>query len=258
VGKSASLQKDFRRYRVIDFDKFKAVTFDCYGTLIDWETGITRLVRPWLDTLNRAIPTDLVITSFALHQAKHQQTRPALLYPDVLARTWKNIEQTFGWREDTDHAAKFAASVPDWPPFTDTVESLRYLSRFYKLVILSNDDNASLLGTMRHLEVPFELMITAEDVGSYKPGLPHFTRAFEQLAAKGIAKEEILHVAQSKHHDIKPGRELGLTTVWVNRRHDRAGSGATLATDAEPHLTVTSLAELVALHKGRLRTASVG
>jgi 2-haloacid dehalogenase len=243
---------------VIDFDKFKAVTFDCYGTLMDWETGITRVVRPWIDAINPAIPTDLVITSFALHQAKHQQTRPALLYPEVLACTWKNIEQTFGWSENADHAAKFAASVPDWPAFPDTVESLRYLSRFYKLAILSNVDNASLAGTMRHLEVPFELTITAEDVGSYKPGLPHFTSVFEQFAAQGIEKDEILHVAQSKHHDIKPGRELGLTTVWVNRRHDRAGTGATLATDAEPDLMVTSLAELVALHKGRLRTASVG
>lgn len=241
---------------MIDFNRFKALTFDCYGTLVDWETGITRLVRPWLDTLNHAIPTDLVITSFALHQAKHQQTRPALLYPQVLVRTWKDIERTFGWSEDRDHAAKFAASVPDWPAFADTVESLRYLSRFYKCAVLSNVDNASLAGTMRHLEVPFELTVTAEDVGSYKPALPHFTRAIEQLALKGIAKDEILHVAQSKHHDIRPGRELGLTTVWVNRRHDRAGSGATLATEAEPHLTVNSLAELVALHKGRLRTVS--
>lgn len=243
---------------MIDFDKFKALTFDCYGTLIDWETGITQLVRPWLDTLNRASPTDLVITCFALHQAKHQQTRPALLYPDVLTRTWKDIEQTFGWSEDRDHATKFAASVPDWPAFADTVESLRYLSRFYKLVILSNVDNASLSGTMRHLETPIEMTVTAEDVGSYKPALPHFTRAFEQLAAKGIAKDEILHVAQSKHHDVKPGREIGLTTVWVNRRDGRAGTGATLATDAEPHLTVNSLAELVALHKGRPRAASAG
>ncbi len=242
---------------MVDFDKFKAMTFDCYGTLIDWETGITQVVRPWVDAINPAIPTDLVITSFALHQAKHQQTRPTLLYPEVLSRTWKDIERTFGWSENPGHAAAFAASVPDWPPFADTVESLKYLSRFYKLVILSNVDNASLEGTVRHqLEVPFEMTVTAEDVASYKPGLPHFTRTFEQLAAKGIAKDEILHVAQSKHHDIRPGRELGLTTVWVNRRHGRPGSGATLATDAVPHLTVNSLAELVALHKGRSFSAS--
>lgn len=241
---------------MVDFDKFKAVTFDCYGTLIDWETGISQLVRPWLDTINRAIPTDLVITCFALHQAKHQQARPALLYPEVLIRTWRDIERTFGWSEDRHHAAKFAASVPDWPAFADTVESLRYLSRFYKLAILSNVDNASLSGTMRHLPVPFEMTVTAEDVCSYKPALPHFARAIEKLAARGIAKDEILHVAQSKHHDIGVGRELGLTTVWVNRRHDRTGSGATLATEAEPHLTANSLSELVALHKGRPRTAS--
>ncbi|MDA9549350.1 hypothetical protein ACM43_33855 [Bradyrhizobium sp. CCBAU 45321] len=240
----------------MDFDKFKVVTFDCYGTLIDWETGIARVVRPWIDAINPAIPTDLVVTSFALHQAKHQQTRPALLYPEVLARTWKDIERTFGWTADGGHAANFSASVPEWPAFPDTVDSLRYLSRFYKLVILSNVDNTSLTGTLRHLEVPFELTVTAEDVGSYKPALPHFTRAIEALAAKGMAKNEILHVAQSKHHDVAPGRELGLTTVWVNRRHDRAGSGATLATEAEPHLTVNSLAELVALHKGRSRSAS--
>jgi 2-haloacid dehalogenase len=240
---------------VIDFDRYKALTFDCYGTLIDWETGITRFVKPWLDQLGGHIPPDLVITSFALHQAKHQQARPALLYPEVLVRTWKDIEGTFGWDENPARASAFAASCSVWPPFPDTVESLRYLSRFYKLVILSNVDNASLAGTLQLLEVPFELTVTAEDVGSYKPGLRHFTTAFEKLAARGIAKDQILHVAQSKHHDIKPGRELGLTTVWVNRRHGRPGSGATLATDAEPDLTVNSLAELVALHKERSRAA---
>ena len=106
------------------------------------------------------------------------------------------------------------------------------------------------------LELPFSLKVTAEDVASYKPGLPHFERAFDELARLGIAKDEILHVAQSKHHDVAPGRELGLTTVWVNRRHSRKGSGATLATEAQPDLTVTSLAELVALHKARSRVAA--
>lgn len=240
---------------MIDFGKFKAVTFDCYGTLIDWETGIAQRVKPWLDEINPAIPMDLVITSFALHQAKHQQLRPALLYPEVLARTWEDIERTFGWSQNRDHAAQFAASVPDWPVFPDTVESLRYLARFYRLAILSNVDNASLAGTLHRLEVPFEMTVTAEDVGSYKPAQPHFATALERLAAKGIAKDEILHVAQSKHHDIRPGREIGLATVWVNRRYDRPGSGATLATEAEPTLKVNALAELVELHKEWRRTA---
>ena len=241
---------------MIEFDDYRVLTFDCYGTLIDWETGIAQLIKPWLDSMDSSAPVDLVITCFALHQAKHQQVRPALLYPEVLIRTWRDIERTFGWPEDPDRARTFASSVADWPPFADTVESLRYLSSFYKLGILSNVDNSSLAGTLRRLEIPFDLTVTAEDVQSYKPALQHFSRAIETLLARGIAKDEILHVAQSKHHDVNPGRELGLTTVWVNRRHDRGGSGATLATEAEPHLVVKSLAELVALHKGRSRAAT--
>lgn len=241
---------------MVEFDRYKVLTFDCYGTLIDWETGIETVVRPWLRALHSQVPADLVITSFALMQAKHQQTRPTLLYPEVLRRTWRDIEGTFGWDEDQARAEAFAASVPDWPPFPDTTECLRYLAGRYRLAILSNVDNASLARTLRLFDVPFELTVTAEDVASYKPGRPHFDRAIAELARRGIASHEILHVAQSKHHDINPGRQLGLTTVWVDRRHGKKGSGATLATNAEPDLTVTSLAELVALHKAAPRTAT--
>jgi len=232
--------------------KFKALSFDCYGTLIDWETGIEALVRPWLAAINSPIPVDLVLSSFALMQAKHQQVRPALLYSEVMRRTWHDIEGQFGWDADAGHAEAFARSVAEWPPFADTVDSLRYLSQHYKLTILSNVDNASLAGTLKLLQVPFTFTVTAEDVGSYKPGLPHFEKAIQKLGAIGIKKDELLHVAQSKHHDINPGRQLGLTTVWVNRRFNKRGSGATLATDATPHLTVTSLVELVQLHKAEL------
>jgi 2-haloacid dehalogenase len=233
---------------MIDFSRYKALTFDCYGTLIDWETGIARLVEPWLERAVPRVPADLVVSAFALMQAKHQQPRPALLYPDVLRRTWRDIESTFGWDADPGRAEAFAASVGDWPPFADTVEALRHLQRSYRLVILSNVDNASLARTLKRLEVPFAFTVTAEDVGSYKPGRPHFERGFARLAEMGIGRHEILHVAQSKHHDIAPANKLGLDSVWVNRRHDRKGTGATLAADAEPMLAVRSLAELAALH----------
>jgi 2-haloacid dehalogenase len=232
---------------MIAFDQFKAITFDCYGTLIDWETGIAAIVQPWLDADERKIPVDLVITAFALMQAKHQQTRPALLYPEVLRRAWRDIENTFGWDANPERAEAFGGSVPTYPPFSDTNDSLRQLARPFKLAILSNVDNTSLEGTLRLLPVPFELTVTAEDVGSYKPGLAHFERAIAEFEKRGIRKGEILHVAQSKHHDMVPGRAMGLTTVWVNRRHDRKGSGATLATEAEFNLKVNSLAELVSL-----------
>jgi 2-haloacid dehalogenase len=234
---------------MIDFGHFKALTFDCYGTLIDWDTGISELVRPWLQEMNSQVPADLVVSTFALMQARHQQTRPTLLYPDVLRRSWRDIEEQFGWDENSANANAFAQSIPDWPPFADTRESLRYLGRHYKLGILSNVDNASLAGTLRSLDIPFLLTVTAEDVGSYKPGLRHFDAAFSRLARHGISKSEILHVAQSKHHDIAPGRSLGLTTVWVNRRHGKKGTGATLAAEADPTLTVNALADLVALHQ---------
>jgi 2-haloacid dehalogenase len=234
---------------MIDFGQFKAVTFDCYGTLIDWDTGISELVRPWRHEMNLQVPADLVVSTFALMQARHQQTRPTLLYPEVLRRSWRDIEEQFGWDENSAHANAFAQSVADWPPFVDTLESLRYLARHYKLGILSNVDNASLAGTLQSLDVPFLFTVTAEDVGSYKPGQPHFDAAFSRLAQHGIGKSDLLHVAQSKHHDIVPGRSLGLTTVWVNRRHGKKGTGATLAAAADPTLTVNSLADLVALHK---------
>jgi 2-haloacid dehalogenase/putative hydrolase of the HAD superfamily len=235
---------------------FKALSFDCYGTLIDWETGIEALVKPWLAAMNSPIPVDLVLSSFALMQAKHQQVRPALLYTEVMRRTWHDIEGQFGWDENATHAEAFARSVSEWLPFADTVESLKYLSQYYKLIILSNVDNKSLAGTLKLLEAPFSFTVTAEDVGSYKPGLPHFEKAFQKLNAIGLQKDDLLHVAQSKHHDINPGRQLGLSTVWVNRRFGKRGSGATLATEAVPDITVTSLAELVQLHKAEMNATA--
>ena len=217
---------------MIDLRRFKACTFDCYGTLIDWERGIEAVVRPWLAALGSPVPPALVVTAFALIQAKYQQLRPALPYPEVLRRTWTEIEQTFGWDGDEARADAFAASVPRWQPFPDTVASLTVLGRGRALAILSNVDNASLRRTLELLDTPFAFTVTAEDVGAYKPAFPHFERMIETFAGMGIARGEILHVAQSKHHDVDPGRRLGLATVWVNRRHGRTGSGATLATEA--------------------------
>jgi 2-haloacid dehalogenase/putative hydrolase of the HAD superfamily len=236
---------------VIDFERYKVLTFDCYGTLIDWDSGISDLVRPWLSDMRSAVPPDLVVSTFALMQARHQQVRPALLYPEVLRRAWRDIEEQFGWDENPERAETFAHSVGSWKPFPDTVESLRYLSGCYQLGILSNVDNASILSTLKLLDVPFSTVVTAEDVKSYKPGLPHFEEAIKRFAASGIQKSEILHVAQSKHHDMIPGRQFGLTTVWVNRRHGKKGTGATLAATAESDLTVNSLAELVTIHNSQ-------
>nr|WP_255569489.1 HAD-IA family hydrolase [Neoroseomonas alba] len=221
------------------------MTFDCYGTLIDWESGIIATVRPWLEAAGRAeIPDDLVLSAFALHQARHQQTRPALLYTEVMARTWADIQASFGLPEDAEQCAAFARSCGDWPPFPDTVSALRRLSTRFALAILSNVDEASLARSLVRLEVPFLLTVTAERVGSYKPGLPHFETAFEDLAARGYDRGSILHVAQSRHHDVEPAAKLGLPVVWVNRRYGQRGTGATIANAAVPTARVQSLAAL--------------
>lgn len=234
---------------MLALSEFKLLTFDCYGTLIDWDGSISKLVDPWLTEMNSPVPPDLVVSAFAVMQAKHQQTRPTLLYPEVLRRSWHDIEEQFGWDNNPVRADAFARSVPFWRPFPDVVESLCYLSQHFALGILSNVDNASLAGTLRTLEVPFLFTVTAEDVNSYKPCQPHFDAAFEQAARHGIAKDQILHVAQSKHHDIAPGNRLGLMTVWVNRRYGKKGTGATLPAEAGASLIVNSLRELVDLHK---------
>jgi 2-haloacid dehalogenase len=241
---------------MIDLGSFKALTFDCYGTLIDWDTGISDVVSPWLGDMQSAVPPDLVVSTFALMQARHQQIRPTLLYPEVLRRSWRDIEEQFGWDASSERADAFAHSVRSWKPFSDTVESLRYLARSYKLGILSNVDNASIASTLKLLAVPFSTVVTAEDVKSYKPGLPHFEEAIRRFAALGIQKSEILHVAQSKHHDMIPGRQFGLTTVWVNRRFGKKGTGATLAASAEPDLTVNSLADFVSIHRSQYSIAT--
>ena len=229
----------------IDATGKRVITFDCYGTLIDWETGIIARVRPWLDAAGRQdIPDDLVLSAFALHQARHQQPRPALGYQEVLARSWADIQATFGLPEDPAQARAFAESCGDWPAFPDTVAALRRLAGRFALVILSNVDDASLARSLRTLEVPFLLTVTAERVGSYKPGLAHFETAVAELAARGFPRESILHAAQSRHHDVEPAAKLGLPTVWVDRRRGKRGTGATIANTAVPFAVVTSLAEL--------------
>src|SRR5271154_2271200 len=109
---------------MIEFSKFKVLTFDCYGTLIDWDSAISGLVQPWLADMGSQVPPELVVGTFALMEATHQQTRPTLLYPEVLRHSWRDIEEQFGWDERPDRADEFARSVPHWRPFADTIESL--------------------------------------------------------------------------------------------------------------------------------------
>jgi 2-haloacid dehalogenase len=218
-------------YSVLDFTRFEALTFDCYGTLIDWETGLLRALRAIVSVRG---DDERLLRLYAEAEGAIE-SGPYLPYREVLAQALERIAAA----PDRDALAR---SVPDWPPFADTVASLEALRQRYRLAIVSNVDDDLFAGTRRRLGVPFDAVVTAQQVGSYKPAPAHFHRVLERLS---LPKEKVLHVAQSRYHDIAPARALGWSTVWVNRRAGRSGSGATPEKDAIPDLEVPDLATLV-------------
>ncbi len=251
--RSASYRNSGAPKTLMDLARFKALTFDCYGTLIDWERGIVECVRPWLAEAPSTITPALLLTAYAFMKWRHEQPRPVVLFTELMRRCWADLEDAFELPSRPGRAGLFAASIGDWPPFADTVAALEYFAHHYTLAIVSNIDDVSIAKSKEHLRAPFAVTITADAVNSYKPGLAHFTEVFRQLRALGIDRDEVLHVAQSKYHDIAPARALGVASVWVNRRYGQRGTGATIPADVEPDLVVKSLSELVDVHRGRGR-----
>jgi 2-haloacid dehalogenase len=225
---------------MLDFSRFTTLTFDCYGTLIDWETGIVNALRPLLARYGVESSDDALLELFGELESEIE-AGPYLPYREVLARVAARMGERLGFAPTAAECATFGASVGDWPPFPDTGEALQALARHFKLVILSNVDDDLFAESARHLPVAFHAVITAQQVGSYKPNPRNFAYALDRLA---IPQAEILHVAQSLFHDIEPANAAGFTTVWVNRRHDRPGFGATPPAAATPALEVPDLATL--------------
>jgi 2-haloalkanoic acid dehalogenase type II len=228
---------------------FQALTFDCYGTLIDWERGIRAHLDAWARRRGLTVDLDALLGVFAESETAIERDAPALLYRDVLRRVHGAIAAAAGVEPTDADARAFADSVGDWPPFPDTRAALAALAGRYRLVIVSNVDHRSFASSARQLGVDLDACVLAEDVGAYKPDARMFERAFEVLGGMGIGRQAILHVAQSLYHDHVPARALGLRTVWVDRRRGSSGTGATLPPPAAvaPDLVVSSLAELVAL-----------
>jgi 2-haloacid dehalogenase len=220
---------------MIDFGAYDALTFDCYGTLIDWETGIAAGLRPFADA-----PDDALLESFARHEAE-LEAGLYRTYREVLAEALRGVGRDFGFEPSDEQAATFAGSVGDWPAFDDSPEALAALKRRYRLGIITNCDDDLFALSNRRLGVEFDWVVTAEQARGYKPRPENFTFAFERI---DVQRERILHVAQSLFHDHVPAKALGMTTVWVDRRHGRAGHGATPPAQAEPDLVVPDLRSL--------------
>ena len=226
--------------------EIRVLTFDCYGTLIDWEAGILGVLRPWATRAGISADDAEVLAAFGEAESAEEAARSQALYPQILRDTHARMASHFGVAADDATAVALGDSVGDWPAFSDTADALRRLQRRHKLMVVSNVDRASFARTQRKLGVTLDGLVTAEEVGAYKPDLRMFHRALEVASSWGVNPSQILHVAQSLYHDHVPAKRLGLATAWVRRPSPRSAFGATRdpGVFVKPDIVVTSLAEL--------------
>jgi 2-haloacid dehalogenase len=225
------------------FDDVEAQSFDCYGTLIDWESGIHAAMDRLLRAHGVTMPREATLEAFARHESR-LESDDYRRYRLLLAEAAAAIAVEQGVTPEAGELADFGASVADWPAFPDSAEALGCLGARFRLAVVTNCDDDLFAASSRRLGDPFEVVVTAQQAGSYKPAPRHFELLFERL---GLAPERIVHVAQSLYHDHVPARALGMRSVWVDRRHGQAGSGATPAATAEPDLIVPDMATLADL-----------
>ena len=234
---------------------YKALTFDCYGTLIDWESGMIEALKPLTRQVGRALSRDQILEAHARHEASQQSYTPTKLYRDLLPVVYKRLAEEWGVAATHEACVAYGRSIEHWPAFADSPQALQYLKKHFKLAILSNVDNTSFSYSNKKLAVEFDAIYTAEDIGSYKPSSRNFDYMLEKLASLGVAKETILHTAESLFHDHKPANAFGLRSCWIYRRHAEKGFGATLDPGERPRVDFTfdSMAELVKAHQAEPR-----
>ena len=224
----------------IDSNSYDAITFDCYGTLIDWEAGLTRYLRPLLEAHDCHAVDGFLLEFYGRAEAA-LQAGPYRPYRRILTDVLAALGERLGFRPSPQALADFPDSIGDWLPFPDTVPALKALAPRFQLVVISNVDDDLFHLTQARLGINFDHVITAAQVGAYKPDVRPFKTAMQRIA---VPKARILHVAQSLFHDIAPAMALGLDTVWIDR-HDGHGGGATPTGQATPTWTLRNLNELV-------------
>jgi 2-haloacid dehalogenase len=234
--------------------EFKVLTFDCYGTLIDWENGITRALQPLLTRSGKALSRDEVLEVFARHEAAQQSETPSMIYSELLAVVHSRIASEWGIQQSVLESKAFGRSVPDWPAFADSSTALQYLKKHYSLAILSNVDRESFRGSNTRLQIQFDYIFTAQDIGSYKPNPRNFEYMIEKLSDAGFQKDEVLHTAESLYHDHLPANKAGIASAWIYRRHAQKGFGATYPTEVMPQydFQFKSMEEMAKAHQDAL------
>ena len=223
---------------MLDFDRFEWVSFDCYGTLVDWETGIAAAIGEVLDAHGMGRSRAEILALYADIEPGVQSTQPFLTYRQVLRGVMEAVGERLGLQCTEAELDCLIDTLPGWPVFPEVVDALRALQTRYKLAIISNVDDDLFAGTAGALGVDFDAVVTSQQVGRYKPDL----RGFEAASARmGVGREAWLHVAESLYHDVGPANRLGVASVWVSRP---GSGGATRQTDAVPDLVVPDLAAL--------------
>ena len=225
---------------MLDFSRFEILTFDCYGTLIDWETGILSALHRILSTHGKKIDDAAMLKLYGDFEQRSEQGafRP---YRVVLESVVRQFGEKFRFTPSPEEVRSLPDSLPAWKPWPDTVSALRQLKTRFRLAIFSNVDDDLFAATRPQLGVGFDEVITAQQAQAYKPSLKLFELALSRIQTPA---HRVLHVAQSVYHDVVPAQSLGLATVWVNRPSARPGVGAVKAAKAKPDLTVSSLSEL--------------
>ncbi len=235
---------------------FKVLTFDVYGTLIDWESGMIAGLKPLTErVVAHSLSRDDILQAHALHESTQQQYTPTMRYQDLLPLVYRRLAEQWGVRVNWAECLAYGQSVKQWPAFADSAAALNYLQQHYKLVVLTNTDNDSFMHSQMKLQTTFDGVYTAEDVGSYKPAARNFEYMLEKLATQGIAQHDILHTAESMFHDHEPANRFGLNCCHIYRRYEQQGFGATMTPAAMPayQFRFNSMAELVSAHQAELR-----
>jgi 2-haloacid dehalogenase len=227
----------------MDFSTFTTITFDCYGTLIDWEAGLLPALRGVLAAHGQSMPDANILELYGEFEAQ-AESGPYQSYRSVLESVVQKFGERCGFHPSPAELRALHESVPAWPPFPDTVAALQKLKTRYQLAVISNIDSNLFAETRKHLGVEFAGVVTAEQARSYKPSVNNFRLALQTL---GVEPSHLLHAAQSVYHDVIPAQSLGISAVWVNRRSARPGVGAVRVGSAKPDLEVPDVATLAAL-----------
>jgi 2-haloacid dehalogenase len=235
---------------------FKALAFDCYGTLVDWESGMVEALKALTSRVGRELSRNDILEAHARHESAQQLQTPGKTYRDLLPIVYKRLAEEWDASTSWEECVAYGRSVRDWPAFMDSAGALQYLKKHFKLVILSNVDNENFAGSNKKLQVDFDAIYTAEDVGAYKPSDKNFEYMLTKLKTLGIEKHEILHTAESMFHDHGPANRHGLASCWIYRRFDQDGFGATMHPGEMPkyEFRFNSMADLVKAHQADLRS----